>query len=108
MPDVVDEQRDQLLRKLIWSVVVRAVGNYRRHTVRVMESPHEVVTPRFARRVRAVGLVFRILSEELAAVGMMVLRRGPGGERGLYPIRVGQLKRSVYLVRGDVVETARN
>ena len=108
VPDVVDEQRDQLLRELVRPVVVRAVGNYRRHAVGVMERPHEMVAPRLARRVRAVRLVFRILSEELAAVGMMVLRRGLGGERGLYPLRVGQLKRSVYLVRGDVVEAARN
>ena len=108
VPYVVDEKRDQLLRKLVRSVVVRAVGNYRRHTVGVMERPHEVVTPRLARRIRAVRLVFRILSEELAAVGMMVLRRGLGGERGLYPLRVGQFKRSVHLVRGDVVEAARN
>ena len=108
MPDVVDEKRDQLLRELIWSVVVRAVRHHRRHAVGVMESPHEMVAPRLARRVRAVGPVFRILSEELAAVGMMVLRRGLRGERGFNAVRVGQLKRSVYLIRGDVVETARN
>ena len=108
VPDVVDEQRDQLLRELIWSVVVRAVGNYRRHAVGVMERPHEVVTPRLARRVRAVRLVFGVFREELAAVGMMVLRRGLGGERGFYPLRVGQLQRSVDLVRGYVVETALN
>ena len=108
VPDVVDEQRDKFLRELVRPVVVRAVGHYRRHAVGVMERPHEMVAAGLARRVRAVRLVFRILSEELAAVGMMVLRRGLRGERGFYPLRVGQLQRSVYLVRGDVVETARN
>ena len=108
MPYVVDEQRDQFLRKLIWPVVVRAVGNYRRHAVGVMERPHEMVTPRLARRVRAVGPVFRILSEELAAVGVVMLRRGLRGERGFDAVRVGQIKRSVNLVRGDMVETARD
>ena len=108
VPYVVDEQRDQLLRKLVRPVVVRTVGNYRRHAVGVMERPHEMVAPRLARRVRAVRLVFGVFREEIAAVGMMVLRRGLGAERGLYPIRVGQLQRSVYLVRGDVVEAARN
>ena len=108
VPYVIDEQRDQLLRELIRPVVVRAVGHYRRHAVGVMERPHEMVAPRLARRVRAVGLVFGVFREELAAVGMMVLRRGLGGERGFYPLRVGQLQRSVYLVRGDVVEAALN
>ena len=43
MTDVVDEQRNQLLRELVWTVVVRAVGHDGRHTVCVVESTDEVV-----------------------------------------------------------------
>ena len=41
--DVVDEQRYQLLRKLIGSIVVGAVGHDGRHTVGVVECPYKVV-----------------------------------------------------------------
>ena len=43
MTDVVDEQRNQLLRELVWTVVVRAVGHDGRHTVCIVESTDEVV-----------------------------------------------------------------
>ena len=43
MADVVDEQRNQLLRELIGAVVVRAVGNDDGHAVSVVIGTHEVV-----------------------------------------------------------------
>ena len=43
MTDVVDEQRNQLLWELIWTVVVRAVGHDGRHTICIVESTDEVV-----------------------------------------------------------------
>ena len=43
MTDVVDEQRNQLLWELVWTVVVRAVGHDGRHTVCIVESTNEVV-----------------------------------------------------------------
>ena len=43
MTDVVDEQRNQLLRELVWTVVIRAVGHDGRHTVCIVESTNEVV-----------------------------------------------------------------
>ena len=43
MTDVVDEQRNQLLWELVWTVVVRAVGHDGRHTVCIVESTDEVV-----------------------------------------------------------------
>ena len=43
MMDIVDEQRNQLLRELVWTVVVRAVGHDGRHTVCIVESTDEVV-----------------------------------------------------------------
>ena len=43
MTDIVDEQRNQLLWELVWTVVVRAVGYDGRHTVCIVESADEVV-----------------------------------------------------------------
>ena len=43
MTDIVDEQRNQLLRELIWSVVVGAVGHDGWHSVCVVESTDEMV-----------------------------------------------------------------
>ena len=43
MTDVVDEQRNQLLRELVWTIVVRAVGHDGWHTVCIVESTNEVV-----------------------------------------------------------------
>ena len=43
MTDVVDEQRNQLLWELVWTVVVGAVGHDGRHTVCIVESADEMV-----------------------------------------------------------------
>ena len=43
MTDIVDEQWNQLLWELVWTVVVRAVGYDGRHTVCIVESTNEVV-----------------------------------------------------------------
>ena len=43
MADIVDEQRDEFLGELIWTVVVRAVGHDSRHSVCIVEGAHEVV-----------------------------------------------------------------
>ena len=43
MTDVVDEQRNQLLWELVWTIVVRAVGHDSWHTVCIVESTDEVV-----------------------------------------------------------------
>ena len=45
--DIVDEKRDELLRKLIRPVVVRAVRHDGRHAVGVMERADKVVARRF-------------------------------------------------------------
>ena len=50
-------------------------------------------------------VVLRLLGEELRAVGVVVLRAGLRGERGLYSLGVGQLQRPVNLVGRDVIET---
>ena len=41
--DIVDEERNQLLRELVGTIVVRAVGYDSRHSVCVVEGTHEVV-----------------------------------------------------------------
>ena len=69
VPDVVDEQRDQLFGELERPVVVRAVGDEGGHSVRVVECPDEVVRRGFAGRIRAVRVVFCRFGEELLAVG---------------------------------------
>ena len=43
MANVVDKQRYQLLRELVRTIVVRAVGNDGRHAIGIVESTHEVV-----------------------------------------------------------------
>ena len=97
--DVVDEQRNQLLRELVGPVVVRAVRNQRRHAVRVVVGPHEVVRRSLRRRVGAVRVVLRLLGEELLAertAAALAARRVPRG--------AGQLQRTVHFVGRDVVE----
>ena len=49
--DVVDEERYQLFRELIRSIVVRAVGYNGWHTVSVMISTHKMVATRLACRI---------------------------------------------------------
>ena len=49
---VQDHQRNQLLRELVGSVVVRAVGDDRRHAVRMEIRPDQMVCRRLARRIR--------------------------------------------------------
>ena len=82
--NVVDEQRNQLLRELIRPVVVRTVRHDGRHAVRVVECPHKVVTARLAGRVGAVRIILRILVEEILPVRqVMFRRRSRGCERRL-------------------------
>ena len=103
--DVVDEQRNQLLRELIGTVVVRAVGHQRRHAVGVVIGPHEMVARGLRCRVGAMGVILRRFVEELRAVGQMVFRRRGGRCEGRFDaLGMAQLQGSVDLVGGDVVE----
>ena len=86
MTDVVDEQRYQFLRELVWAVVVGAVGHDGGQAVGVVEGAYEVVAAGLGGAVGAMGLVFQVLGEELVAIGEMVLTRGClGGEGGMMP-----------------------
>lgn len=62
--DVVDEERDQLLGKLVGTVIVGAVRHDGRHAVRIVEGAYKVVAACLACRVRAVRLVFSVFCEE--------------------------------------------
>ena len=105
MTDIVDKQRNQLLRELIGAVVVRAVRHDRRHAVGVVEGAHEVVRAGFAGTVRAVRVVLGRLHKELLTVGQMVLaRRSLGRERRLDALGVRHLQCAVHLVGRDMVE----
>ena len=107
--DVVDEQRDQLLRELVRAVVVGAVGHDGGHAKRIVEGPHKMVARSLSGRVRRMRLVLEVFREELGAVGQVVRTgRSLGGKRRLNALRVGHLQSTVHLVGADVVETAGN
>ena len=40
---IIDKQWDKFLWELIWTVVIRAVRHYHRHTIGVVERPHEMI-----------------------------------------------------------------
>ena len=103
--DIVYKERDQLLGELVGPVVVRAVGHDRWHAVGVVERPHEVIRRRLRCRIGRMGIILRILVEEVAAVGkVMLARRGRCRERRLDTFGIRQLQSSVNLIRRDVVE----
>jgi len=105
MTDIIDKQRNQLLRELIGSVVVRAVCHNGRHAVSVVEGTYKVVTACLRCRIRTVRIVLRCFPEELLAIRQMVLaRRSLCRKRRLYALRMRHLQRSIHLVRRDMVE----
>ena len=63
---VQDHQRNQLLRKLVRTVVVRAVGDQRRQAVGVEVGPHQMIGRGLAGRVRRVRRVRRVFGEQAA------------------------------------------
>jgi hypothetical protein len=54
---VVDDQRDELFREVVGTVVVGAVGGQHRQAVGVVVGAHQMVAGRLAGRVRAVRFV---------------------------------------------------
>ncbi len=109
MTDVIDKQRNKLLRELVRAVVVGAVRDDGRHPERVMEGTHKVVRAGFGGAVRAVRLILQVLREELLAIGQMVLPAGSlGRERRLDTLRMRHLQGAIDFVGGDVVEAAGN
>ena len=67
MTDVVDEQRNQLLWELVWTVVVRAVGHDGWHTVCIVESTNEVVRACLGCRLWRVRIVLGSLEQKKAS-----------------------------------------
>ena len=105
MAYVVDKQRNQLLRELIWPVVVGAVGYYRRHPVGVVIGPDKMVRAGLGSAVRTMRIVLRGLAKEFVPIGEVMLSgRSPGAERRLYAFRVIHSKGSIDLIGRDMVE----
>ena len=73
--DIVDEQRNQLFRELVGTVVVGTVGYDGRHAVGVVESTDEVVAAGFGSGVGTVRVIFRGFQEESLAVCQVMFRR---------------------------------
>ena len=106
MADVVDEEGYQLFGELIRTVVVRTVGDDGRKSESIVEGADEVVARGLCCAVRAMGLIFQILGEELFAVGEMMLPgRCLGGEGRLDALGMSQLQGSVNFIGGDMVES---
>ena len=102
--DVVDKQRNQLLGKLVWTIVVGAVGHDCRHPVGVVKCAHKMVARRLRCRIRRVRIVVRCLKEKVLSVGMVMLRRRFGGKRRLDAFGVGYLQCAIDFIGRDVVE----
>lgn len=73
--DIVDEQRNQLFRELVRTVVVGTVGYDGRHAVGVVESTDEVVAAGFGSGVGTVRVIFRGFQEKSLAVCQVMFRR---------------------------------
>ena len=105
MTDVVDKERNQFLRELIRTVVVRAVRHDGRHTVCVVERPDKVVAARLRGRIRTVRHILQVLREELFPVGVVMSRRGFCGERRFDTRWMSQFQCAIHFIGGDVVES---
>ena len=106
MAYVVDEERDELFRELIGSVVIGAVGDDGGHTEGVVEGAHEMVAGCLGSAIGTVWLILEVLGEELLSVCQMVFATGClGGEGGLYTFGVGHLECAIYFVGTDVIKT---
>src|SRR6516164_7086300 len=58
-----DRQRDELLRKLVRTEIVRAVADDRWQAVRLVPGAYQMIGARLACRVRRIGLVGRTLAK---------------------------------------------
>ena len=58
-----DRQRDELLRKLVRTEIVRAVADNCRQAISFMPSAYQMIGARLACRVRRIGLVGRTLAK---------------------------------------------
>ena len=68
MTDIIDEQRNQLLRELIRTIIIRAVGHNSRQAISIVESTHKVITACLRSRIWRVRHIFQILSKELLTI----------------------------------------
>ena len=71
--NVVDEEWNQLLRKLVRTIVVRAVGHDSGHTVGIVKSTNEVITRGLRCTIRAMRIILGILIKEILTISEMPL-----------------------------------
>src|SRR5574344_747546 len=64
---IIYKERNQFFRKLVGTVVVRAVGDNGGHSVSVVECADEMVTARFGCAVWAMGGIFSLFGEVFVA-----------------------------------------
>jgi len=62
--NIVDHQRNELLGEMIGPVIIAAVGKYYRQAIRMVPGHHKMIGGRFGRRIRASGIVGRLLRKE--------------------------------------------
>ena len=105
---IIDKQRYKLLRKLIRTIIVRAIGHNHRHAVCIMEGSDEMVGTCLAGTVGTMRIVFRGLIEEIITIRLMTLGRSYCLERRLNSFRMVHGQGTVDLICGYMIETALN
>ena len=70
---IIDKQRYKLLRKLIRTIIVRAIGHNHRHAVCIMEGSYKMVGTCLAGTIGTMRIIFRGLIEEIITIGLMTL-----------------------------------
>ena len=101
---VIDEQRDKLLRELIWTVVVRAIRNNCRHAVSVMICSYKMVRTCLAGTIWTMRVILCSLIEEIIAIGLVAFRRCNCLEMRFDTLRMVHCQRSINLVCRDMVK----
>ena len=86
MTDIVDKQRDKLLRELVWTIIVGTVRHDGRHPVSIVERTHEMVRRCLGCTVRAVRLIFCGLVEKVLSVCLMVAAARSFGRKRRRPM----------------------
>ena len=74
MTDIVYKEGDQLLRELIWSIIVRAIGYYGRHAICIMICSDKMIRTCLARAVWTMWIIFCSFEKECVPICLMSRR----------------------------------
>ena len=106
MTYIVNKQRNQLLRELIGSVVIRTVCHHYRHSVCIVESSNEMVRTCLRCRIWRVWVILCCFEEELFSVSQMVLcRRSCCSIWWFDTLWMCQFKSSIHFVGRNMIES---